>query len=174
MPELCGLVKKWSAFCEEFSVSAVSYEWVKRENNKLADELSRVYGSKWAVTPRLRAELERRMGRAFQEPEDGGPSLLAPDWNDVPRCVDECRRARLRACVVVPVWPSRSWWPALANAAEWRRDLSFEEAFVAGAERVARPAWRFAALYCDFSRKRTAREATSAEGSSRSVRARGE
>lgn len=152
VPALCGLVKRWYSFCEEFRVAALSYVWVPREDNKIADTLSKAYGSKWDVSRSLRALLERDDRTTLRSLEEGGPDLLAPDWNDVASCVERCRRTRARTYLIVPNWPSRSWWPAVVDAALSRREVSFDEAFIASSSRTARPSWSFTVFLCDFSR----------------------
>ena len=149
--DLCALVKRWSVFCEQNDVRP-TYMWVKREENKLADALSRVHGSKWEVRASLRERLEARAGVTFGAIERGEPVLYAPDWNDVRTAVDECRRAGARACLVLPEWPGQPWWSACADRAEWQLRLSFDEAFRPGATRVVNPTWRFVAMWCDFGR----------------------
>ena len=110
--ELNRLVREWWVWCKKNRVTPL-YEWVPREQNQTADDLSKEHAGEHTLTE----EAERRV-RGWLE-EQGLPGVRASYWNRttirVPRLdgvairLEEMRRARRPGCIVVPDWRAAPW-----------------------------------------------------------------
>ena len=112
VPELNALVREWWVWCKKSRVTPL-YEWVPREQNQLADDLSKTHAGEHILT-----EGAERKVREWLE-EQGLPGVKASYWNRttirVPRLdgvairLEEMRRGRKPGCIVVPKWPAAPW-----------------------------------------------------------------
>lgn len=108
------LVREWWLWCAEHKVRA-SYLWVERERNTLADELSKVVAQQHT----LREGVEKRVREwltGLGEPGMGKcewarTAVYVPLLEHVGKRMEELRRRRKPACIIIPVWPSAPWWP---------------------------------------------------------------
>jgi hypothetical protein len=139
--DLCALVKRWTTWCEANKVRPV-YEWVKREENKQADMLSRVHGTAWRVRDTVLAEAQRRWGE--------GPTLCAPDWAVLADAVKRCERDRRAVYILTPDWPGQGWWMTLTGHERAHFTISFEEAYWPSGAPVRSPGWRMRVTWADF------------------------
>jgi ribonuclease HI len=114
--DLCDLVRRWWLWCKKHKVTP-TYQWIPRESNTTADELSKDA----AATHRIKPEKEKEIREWLEEV--GQPGLISVEWlrtrvqaprfDNIHIRIQEMIRARRPACIVVPRWIGRPWWPAL-------------------------------------------------------------
>jgi hypothetical protein len=110
------LVREWWQWCRSNRVRP-SYEWVPREENTLADELSK----EAAQTHRLRPQTEHEIREWLEKM--GAPGMhktqwlrtrvQAPAFDKTAVRLHEMIRSRRPVCIVVARWPGQLWWKTL-------------------------------------------------------------
>lgn len=134
------VAKRIFAICEESRINLLT-EWIPRERNKLADDLSRV-AHDWILSPAaldaLREEFKVPEGQQLIDrfPRDDRfpdslsapwlgeePSLVNPPFHLIGRAVEHMRVSQTVGVVVYPGWCSQAWWPALQSAAVRARPI---------------------------------------------------
>ena len=111
-----SLVREWWLWCREHSIKA-RYEWVPREENTLADDLSK----RAARSHELRPETEQEIRDWLVEQGEPGvhkvqwlrTNIRVPEFDMVRQRLEEMIRARRPGCIVVPVWGGQLWWNTL-------------------------------------------------------------
>ena len=110
--QLNELVRQWWRWCAYYKVRP-TFEWVPRERNTLADELSKVA----AATLELRPGVEEHVRRWIVQCGLPGvhantwarTQLYAPRWECISQRVQELLRRREPACILVPSWGGTTW-----------------------------------------------------------------
>jgi hypothetical protein len=117
--QLNDLVREWWCWCKEFGVQP-RYEWIPREQNQTADDLSKLAAASLTLPAAIEADI-----RTWLEAQ-GQPGIHAAYWrrtrlhtphfDKVAVRLAEMRRARQPGCIVVPRWTGQTWWPNLLAA----------------------------------------------------------
>jgi hypothetical protein len=124
--QLNELVRRWWHWCARHNVRP-TFEWVPRERNTLADELSKVAAA--ALDLRAAAETQVREwlvrcglpgvhAHVWQQVQ-----LYAPRWDCISYRVQEMLRRREPACIVVPSWGGLPWVQMLRSNSPHRLTL---------------------------------------------------
>jgi hypothetical protein len=124
--QLNELVRQWWRWCKQHGVQP-SFEWVPRERNTLADELSKVV----AATLELRPGVEARVRQWLQKCGVPGvrvatwerTQVYTPRWDCICYRVQELLRRREPACIIVPSWGGAAWTALLRNNSTHRTTL---------------------------------------------------
>jgi ribonuclease HI len=111
-----SLVREWWLWCREHAIKP-RYEWVPREENTRADELSK----RAARSHNLRPEAEKNIREWLVEQGEPGmhrvqwlrTNIRVPEFDTVRQRLEEMIRARRPGCIVVPVWGGQVWWNTL-------------------------------------------------------------
>jgi hypothetical protein len=138
--DLNALVKEWWIWCKARRVTPL-YKWTPREDNTLADELSK----QAALTHALKPEAEQAVRKWLTKLGEPGidrnhwmqTRVQCPLFDRIAIRVQEMRRARTPAFVVVPRWPSATWRPELLSYSAHRLKL--------GAMRAQHDSWEMEA-----------------------------
>ena len=117
VPELNAMVKQWWIWCKRHRVTPL-YEWIPREENTRADELSKVRAGSYELQPgveaRVRAWLTDACGvKGSGRSEWDQTTIHAPHFHHVKLRIDAMRQARVPACIIVPAWEGAMWAPQL-------------------------------------------------------------
>ena len=131
------LVREWWQWCRTNRVRP-SYEWVPREQNTRADDLSKVA----AQTEQLREETESEIRQWLEQLGEPGMShtqwlqtrVQAPKFDKVAVRLEEMIRARRPACIVVPAWTGQLWWNTLTRHSKKRLKLGLATEVLLGVE----------------------------------------
>jgi hypothetical protein len=110
--DLNAMVKEWWIWCKVRRVTPL-YLWIPREDNSLADELSK----QAALTPALKPEAEQAVRKWLTTLGEPGMDrnhwlqtrVQCPLFDRIAIRVQEMRRSRRPACIVVPTWRSAVW-----------------------------------------------------------------
>lgn len=147
VPELCLEVKLWWAWCEERKLQP-QYVWIRREENKEADRLSKADGRKWTVRPEVKQMLTKHWALSDVE-------FSAPEFGAVGFVLKLTQRDRRRVGMVFPGWPAQSWWPEIHRYARQVLELGdttqiYERVSVEKRIGSGEPSWRVFAALLDF------------------------
>ena len=143
IPALAARAKQLFELCRTEKI-ALTIEWIPRDLNTHADELSKAPDADdWQLNPRLFARLDQLWGphevdtfasacncllptfwSRYPTPGCAGTDAFAQDWSKlnlwinppfglIGRVLAKASEEKAVATVVVPVWPSRPWWPLL-------------------------------------------------------------
>jgi hypothetical protein len=112
VPQLNGLVRQWWNWCDTHAVRP-TYEWVPREENTKADELSKRVAQTLqlheGVLDKVREWLDS-LGEPGTHPVVWKQTVVhAPVFDMV------VLRRKQATCMIVPVWPRQPWWPLLTR-----------------------------------------------------------
>lgn len=195
-PQAHEVVRKilWWALLRHIDLHA---EWIPREDNVFADKLSKaVYSCDWKLNPDVFHGLAQRFGpfrtdlfasdtnaqlpRFFSmhhAPGTAGVNAFAQAWGQrewcnppfaiIGRVVNHAERCHASMCMIVPFWPSASWWHGLVlDAMRFRpfvhacivlpkRPDLFLGAAWGHTQAVTSPAWQTLALWLDFAQPNT-------------------
>jgi hypothetical protein len=103
------------------------YKWIPREDNTLADELSKQAALTHALKPDAEQAVRKWLTRLGEPGIDRNHWLQTrvqcPLFDRIAIRVQEMRRARTPACIVVPRWPSAAWRPGLLSFSAHRLKL---------------------------------------------------
>jgi hypothetical protein len=110
--ELNAMVKEWWIWCKMRQVTPL-YLWIPREDNSLADELSK----QAALTHALKPEAEQAVRKWLITLGEPGMDrnhwlqtrVQCPLFDRIAIRVQEMRRSRRPACIVLPAWKSAVW-----------------------------------------------------------------
>jgi hypothetical protein len=124
--QLNELVRQWWRWCKQHGVRP-TFEWVPRERNTLADELSKVV----AATLELRQGVEARVRQWLQQCGLPGvrvatwerTQVYTPRWDCISYRVQELLRRREPACIIVPSWGGAAWTALLRSHSTHRTTL---------------------------------------------------
>jgi hypothetical protein len=124
--QLNELVRQWWRWCKQHGVRP-TFEWVPRERNTLADELSKVV----AATLELRPGVEARVRQWLQQCGLPGvrvatwerTQVYTPRWDCISYRVQELLRRREPACIIVPSWGGAAWTALLRSNSTHRTTL---------------------------------------------------
>ena len=134
--ELNALVKQWWIWCQRNGVTPV-YRWVPREENTLADVLSK----RAAATYALRRGVEDKIRHWLTEEGQPGihanqwlqTSVIAPEIHCISVRIEDARRARKPVCLVLPLWRGQTWWPQVKETSVARLRLGEMRAVIESA-----------------------------------------
>jgi hypothetical protein len=121
VPSLARLTKDIFKLLLEHDISPV-YEWTPRENNIVADRLSKRWDQSWALTEEAAARVRAKFP---------GVPVTLKRFNTY---FTNLERLRGRHVLIAPFWPSQWWWPLLMRA---NRDL----VWLGSAEPIFKPLW---------------------------------
>jgi hypothetical protein len=110
--------KEWWKTIQKLNIQP-SYEWVRREDNQLADEMSKTNSfkvSKEWVNRDVLIRIEQFCR------ENGVPTIDFPDYNSIAQYVRGAKRAKAHSGLVVPEFQAMPWWPVLMQGGT-RRSL---------------------------------------------------
>jgi hypothetical protein len=124
--DLNALVKEWWIWRKARRVTPL-YKWIPREDNTLADELSKQAALAHALKPDAEQAVRKWLTRLGEPGIDRNHWLQTrvqcPLFDRIAIRVQEMRRARTPACIVVPRWPSAAWRPELLSYSAHRLKL---------------------------------------------------
>lgn len=145
--ELCAEVKAWWAWCEQREIKP-QYVWIRREENKEADKLSKADGRKWTVRAAVRQAISERWSLLDTE-------FSAPEFGAIGFVLKLAQRDRRRVGLVYPGWPAQSWWPEIHQRARDVVELgntrdAYESVSAEKRIGVGEPTWRVFAALLDF------------------------
>jgi hypothetical protein len=141
-------VREWWLWCKYHAVKPL-YQWVERGLNTEADELSK----QAAESLTMQAGVEQRVRQWLLELGEPGlhpnhwlqTQLHVPVLGSIAARIQEMRRARKLACIVVPRWQGQAWWPQMKQLSlhvlrlgPARHVLQWDEAAQRDWSRVAR------------------------------------
>jgi hypothetical protein len=132
--DLNALVKEWWVWCRMNRITPL-YKWIPREENTLADDLSKIAATTIPIQPKVEQTIRKWLDKI------GEPGMHQNQWlqtrvqcpvfDNIPLRLAEMRRARKPACIVVPLWPGRAWRADLLHLSEaslslghWKNVLS--------------------------------------------------
>jgi len=111
-----SLVREWWLWCREHAIKP-RYEWIPREENTLADDLSKRAARSHELLTRTEQEIRDWL---VEQGEPGmhrvqwlRTSIRVPEFDTVRQRLEEMIRARRPGCIVVPVWGGQVWWNTL-------------------------------------------------------------
>lgn len=125
---LNALVREWWVWCKARGIMPL-YKWVPREQNVTADELSKLAAETHKLHPGVEEEVRKwltGLGEPGLDHNNWDPvqtRVQAPVFDHIRVRIQEMRRARKPACIVVPKWRGESWWPELASHSVARMQL---------------------------------------------------
>jgi hypothetical protein len=125
--DLCKLVKNWWIFCTTNNVKAL-YQWIPRESNSRADELSKVASTNLPVNEKTLAKIAKHFG-AFSTEFAGIQThktryiLCNPDFNSISHTIRLSREYRKNIILVHPNWASQAWRTEIHNHAQMTIEL---------------------------------------------------
>jgi hypothetical protein len=141
-PELQELLEKIFWYCFERGIT-LRAEWVPREENELADALSKIVDKNdWMLHEEEFGRLARRFGpfevdlfashttrqlpkyfSLYHTPDTAGIDAFAQHWGRgcwcnppftlIGRVLRHARECGARMCLLAPAWPSAAWWHQL-------------------------------------------------------------
>ena len=100
-------IKLWMALCTQLHIEA-SYEWVRREDNMEADELSKANDFKHSLEHMTPTAYTAAMHFARLH---GMDTFETPSFNSIDYCIRQLQTDRGRVCMIVPEWYAQAWWP---------------------------------------------------------------
>jgi len=110
--QLNELVRRWWHWCSKHDVRP-TFEWVPRERNTLADELSKVAAATHTLRPGVEAQVRAWLTRCGLPGTTattwGRTQLYTPRWDCISHRVQEMLRRREPACIIVPSWGGAAW-----------------------------------------------------------------
>ena len=151
VPELIELYKAWVQFCITHRIEAY-FVWVPREENVKADELSKKITLNVQLSQTALTCLHQ--SRVFSSAQL--ELLRTPDFNVIGHVLDKLRSARAEALLVIPVFPSKGWYPVLIQAAHRAGNVSMmlPTADVSFQDMLGKPChyprWKVRALFVSF------------------------
>lgn len=102
------LVKEWWVLCRVLRITPL-YQWVPREENTLADELSKEAAASLELTDRAIEHIRNWLVECDEPGIDPciwrQTTIHVPVFNKIGLRLQEMRRARRPGCIVVPTWP---------------------------------------------------------------------
>jgi hypothetical protein len=123
---LSRLVQEWWIWCRTNRVTPL-YEWIPRELNTNADELSKVAAESFSLTPGTEEKIRRWLN------DQGEPGMswskwlqtkvVAPRFNNIMIRLQEMIRARRPACIITPHWEAGVWRPVLLQHSRSRLQM---------------------------------------------------
>ena len=124
--ELNHLIREWWLWCRINKVYPI-YKWVPREENQLADDLSKAAAEGY----KLKAEEEKKVREWLNEQGEPGldkcrwkqTMIQYPKFDRVALRLEEMRRTRKPGCIIVPQWPSQPWYNQLKSVSKARKRL---------------------------------------------------
>ena len=143
--DLCQLVKRVWKQLNHLKVTPI-WNWIPREKNKVADRLSKALATRAVVRP----DILRLVREASPV-----PSVLIPSFNDIGASIDNLRMTKAAATVILPYWPSRTWWVVAQETGHVLMNLPTAEETLAPMWQhhpisIHRPKWRMLAMTFDF------------------------
>ena len=106
-PTINDAIKTWWLMCEHNKIEP-SYEWIPREENTEADELSK---ANEFDTSQMQASVEytaRQFAHAY-----GLGVHLTPSYNAIDSTMTRATEDDCTIALVVPEWQAQGWWPLL-------------------------------------------------------------
>lgn len=114
--QLSDMVREWWIWCKAHKVTPL-YEWIPREQNTGADELSKRQAEGFDMQPGVERTVREWLVSL------GEPGITSNHWlqtavqtpklDHVQVRIEEMIRARRPACILVPAWRGATWWPML-------------------------------------------------------------
>jgi hypothetical protein len=106
------MIKEWWMWCRENGVTPL-YQWVPREENTLADDLSKVVAAQHPLRPSVESRIREWLVDCGEPGMDANEWLqtrvIAPVFDHIQLRLTEMIRARRPACLIVPQWPGAVW-----------------------------------------------------------------
>jgi hypothetical protein len=138
IPALTRLTKDIVLLLLNLHITPV-YEWTPRENNVLADRLSKRWDHSWILTP----EAETHIRSLFP-----GVRLTLRRFNTYSNYLET--RQQTREVIIAPFWPTQRWWPLLMGSCkqfQWldTADTLFQPAWIHDPIGVGCPIWTMCA-----------------------------
>jgi hypothetical protein len=123
VPALTRLTKDIELLLLEHEIAPV-YEWTPRENNVLADRLSKRWDQSWCLTYEAISVVHSRFPDA---------PVTLKRFNTYSNYLEV--RERKSEVIIAPFWPSQRWWPLLMQSSQ-------EVHWLGTADEVFDPRWR--------------------------------
>ncbi len=119
--DCCEVVQRLWKWCEENKVR-ITVEWVARNENKKADELSKTCPTKWRLNQAALTEMKKygdywivKSVSEVSQLVGDTKGLIFPDLNSIGQCIDDMVRGRVSAVLIHPVWTYQTWWTRLVE-----------------------------------------------------------
>ena len=128
--QLNDLVRKWWHWCAYHKVTP-TFEWVPREQNTMADELSKVVAATLMLRPGVEDDVRAWLTRCglpgVHANSWARTQVYVPRWDCISHRVHELLRRRAPACIIVPSWGGAAWVNLLRRNSPHRLTLGQAE-----------------------------------------------
>jgi hypothetical protein len=150
--ELTQLVREFAALCQEAQITPV-VKWIRREENRVADTLSRAATGELQLADRAAADVQRAFGQLKPVLRDrswkpGHKYLCTVDMDELLPVLLLARENSLQLVVIHPMWTAQPWFPVLERQLVSRVTLNPGDVSCPSLKHAT----QFVASYCDFSR----------------------
>lgn len=149
MERLSNLTKEIWAVAEKAGV-ILRAQWVPREENTYADELSKRWEQWFKLSPQTEQKVRGLIASLNPKPKVD-PTIVNVPFNQIANAVQSVRAERGTACIIHPSWPAQSWWPVIRSAAINRWNIgSVEDALTPHNSALPPPRWNLLASVVAF------------------------
>jgi ribonuclease HI len=147
--KLSEIVKEIWTLCDELKIQA-TYMWIPREENKRADELSKIATAEVTLRDDAKMALAKELVKSWQNE----PTVWCnPMWSRISEAIDLARMRKQSIWLVHPIWQSQTWWPKLQQCAStsitFSRDCLIRTT-AKNSQSITIPNWEFAVSYLPF------------------------
>lgn len=153
VPALCDLTKQIWEECEKQRVRLVP-EWVPREENTLADKLSKAWEQWYLLCPKALGRVHGLIAEAKHSTHRAARVVNVP-FNQIRNVLHHAKEESSVICLVHPLWQAQSWWEIVREAEVASIPLGpVQHALVPPPDDSpweGRPRWRLDATILDFS-----------------------
>jgi len=145
---LSNLAKEIWAASEKAGIT-IRPQWVPREENTFADQLSKRWADWYRLNPKAVNTVQRMIARYDMKQKI--PIVNVP-FGQIQNAVAKAAADRATICIIHPRWTAQSWWIALQNYTRAREVLGTAEAVLVprAQDPVAPPRWDLLASIAIF------------------------
>ncbi len=101
-------IKQWLETCRHFNIEP-TYEWVRREDNTEADELSKA--NEFRHTKEFMSKACVDTCILFSNIHGLNGVFETPTYNSIDNHIRELITDKRASAMVIPEWPAQAWWP---------------------------------------------------------------
>jgi hypothetical protein len=110
VPELNDEIKHWLEVCRNYNIEP-TYEWVRREENTEADELSKA--NEFKHSKEFMSQACISVCTEFSRGHGLTGVFDTPTYNSIDSYTRQLIADNTVAAMVVPEWPAQAWWPSV-------------------------------------------------------------
>jgi len=154
--DLCNLSKAIKQEAEAHRLQLFPV-WVRREENSVADKLSKAW-ERWYLLSETGRSALASARRTAPARYHGLPVTNVP-FNQIQNVLHRARGFKRVICLIHPLWTAQSWWPVCEGATKWSREIGAAQDVLdlapigGGGESSAlsdKPRWRMFVSIIDF------------------------